>query len=120
MMQVLSSDPELQLEVFTKQRDKALVKGGPDSPKVAMATLQLANLLCTRDGRLIMDPCERFPHELVVGTHPTNLGGGSVPHSAGTGCILSWPRRPRVSVNGRCRHSSRDGRVNYHRFRVRS
>lgn len=47
MMQVSSSNPELQLEVFIKQRDKALLKGGPDSPKVAMATLHLANLLCT-------------------------------------------------------------------------
>jgi tetratricopeptide (TPR) repeat protein len=47
MMRVSSSNPELQLEVFAKQRDKALLKGGPDSPKVAVATLQLANLLCT-------------------------------------------------------------------------
>jgi tetratricopeptide (TPR) repeat protein len=47
MMRISSSNPELQREAFTKQRDRALLRGGPDSPKVAVATLQLANLLCT-------------------------------------------------------------------------
>jgi hypothetical protein len=41
MIQGASSNPELQLEVFTKQRDKALKKGGPDSPTAAKATLLL-------------------------------------------------------------------------------
>jgi tetratricopeptide (TPR) repeat protein len=47
VIQATSSDPELQLEVFAKQLNKALAKGGPDSPMVAKATLQVANLLCT-------------------------------------------------------------------------
>jgi eukaryotic-like serine/threonine-protein kinase len=49
LIDVTSSNPELQLDAFPNQLDKALAKGGPDSPKVAEATWRLANLLCTLD-----------------------------------------------------------------------
>jgi tetratricopeptide (TPR) repeat protein len=40
-------DPEHQLETFKELLQRALAKGGPDSPKVAVATEKVADLLST-------------------------------------------------------------------------
>jgi tetratricopeptide (TPR) repeat protein len=49
VIQATSSNPELQLDVFTNQLEKARAKGDPDSPRLAGAILQLATLLSSLD-----------------------------------------------------------------------